>query len=363
MFEDDPQPGILAALPAVPLLADFERGGRRRVRLRTAGCTVDREIPVDEYSLAYIGPSDRFLGTFAAARARRRPCYAKLQIGTTHEIATVPNLPLIPNLYRKFAALRRLGVPGLLGCWNFGNAPTLNTFAAGRLMQDPPPASEETFLTATARDYFPRCAPGRVAAAWRHFSAAMEFHPFSMPFVYLGPVNYAPVCPWRLEPPARPLQGSWYVLEDYGDRLADCCGPFSPLEVECLLAALVRRWRRGLTELDAGLAPAASERHAGEEQRVAHMIACQFRSALHLFRFQRLRDAWLAAPTADRARAWQNVARAEVANLRACLPLVEADPRLGWHAGSFPHPHRFYDAPGIRRQIDALAALRRAVLP
>ena len=42
-----------------------------------------------------------------AARERGLRVMAKLQLGTTHELATVPSLPLIGNLYDKARALRR----------------------------------------------------------------------------------------------------------------------------------------------------------------------------------------------------------------------------------------------------------------
>lgn len=362
MFEDDPQPSLVAALPAVPVLADFERGGRRRIRVTTPAAQVDKEIMVDEYSLAYCGPSERFRGTFDAARARGLPCYAKLQLGTTHEIATVPNLPLIPNLFRKFTALRELGVTGFLGCWNFGNAPSLNTFAAGQAMAWPPTAAgdaaaEAAFLEHVAREYFPGCDVASVVAAWHAFAAAMDCHPFSISFVYFGPVNYAPVYRWSLDAPSRPLQGTWYVRDDFGDQLEQCRGPFTMDEIETLLGALVQRWDDGVRLLEQGLAGAAPCNHAREELGVAQMIGHQFRSTHHIFQFYRCRAAWLAEPTPANAAAWQAVVRDELAHLPACLPLVEADVRLGYHAGSFPHPHHCYDAARIRRQVAALTQL------
>jgi len=357
IYEADPQADIIHHLPeGATLLADFERGGRRHISLNRDTVHIDREIEIDEYSLVYVGPSPRFMGTFRAAHDRGVPCYAKLQLGTTHEIATVPNIPLIPNLYRKFQKMHEIGVEGFLGCWNFGNDPSLNIFAAGKLFDHVPP-DERGFLHAVAEEYFPGCRAEGVVAAWYDFCHAMEMHPFSHPFIYFAPVNWAVVHPWRLDPPSRPLEPTWYIRDDHGDKLEQSCGPFSMIEVEQMLGELVDRWAVGLTKLEAGLAPAEQGLHVIQELAVARMIGHQFRSTRNIFRFHRLRGAWLADKNAATTEAWKFTVREEIDNLRACLPSVEADPRLGIHQGSFPGPHRYYDAPRIRQQIVALEKL------
>lgn len=358
LYEPDPQSNLIAHLPRdISLLADFERGGSRRVTLQNDSIRIDREIAVDEYSLAYVGPSPRFTGACDAARARGIPCHAKLQLGTTHEIATVPNLPLIPHLYRKFARMRELHVRGFLGCWNFGSDPSLNTFAVGRLLAGPSAADETQFLHAVASEYFPGCDSASVVAAWHGFCRAMEMHPFSHAFIYLGPVNYALVYPWTLNAPAHPLRGSWHVRENYGDQLEECCGPFTLTEIEALLGELVARWQDGVKRLEAGLSVAAPSDRVTQELGVARIIGHQLRSACNLFRFYLARAAWLERADAATAAPLRRVIGEEIANLSACLPVVESDPRLGWHRGSFPRPHRFYDAPGIRRHREDLEGL------
>lgn len=358
IYEPDPQLEIIRAIPGnVALLADFERGGTRRIVLERDSTRLDRTIDVDEYSLVYVGPSARFTGTLAAARARDAPGYAKLQIGTTHEIATVPNLPLIPNLYRKFVKLRELAVDGFLGCWNFGNDPTLNTFAAGRLLQSPAPDDERTFLRAVAAEYFPGCDGEQILAAWHKFCRAMEMHPFSQMFIYFAPVNDAVVRPWKLDQPSHPLSGTWHVKDDYGDKLEECCGPFTLEEIELLLGELVDRWGAGVKKLEVGLAPAVPSLRVRQELSVARMIGHQFHSTRNIFTFYRLRNAWLAKRSVETTVAWKRIIRDEIGNLEACLPVVAADPRLGLHRGSTPAQHRFYDAPGIKKQIARLRAL------
>ena len=85
--------------------------------------------------LSYVGPSQRFKLIRELATSQGRDVYAKLQIGTTHEIASVSNLPLIPRLYRKASAFRRLGLGGFMGCWSFGNMLSLNTRAFNAFLE------------------------------------------------------------------------------------------------------------------------------------------------------------------------------------------------------------------------------------
>lgn len=99
-------------------MADFERGGIRK-----------DGVLINEYSLGYAGPSEQFLDSLKLARQRGIPVMVKLQIGTTHELATICSLPLIGNLYEKASFLRENHLEGFMGCWNFGNFNSANLFA------------------------------------------------------------------------------------------------------------------------------------------------------------------------------------------------------------------------------------------
>ena len=121
-YEAAPCRNMLARLPGdVTLLADFERGGLRR--------TTEGAVKVDEYSLGYAGPSEDFVQVKACCDRLGIPVMAKLQIGTTHELGTVPNLPAIGNLYEKARKMREMGIVDFMGCWNFGNFRSANSAA------------------------------------------------------------------------------------------------------------------------------------------------------------------------------------------------------------------------------------------
>ena len=179
-FEPDPQPSLLARLPHdVAVLLDWERGGHRAM-------PDGQEIFVDEYSLGYTGPSARFLSTYHEAKRHGLPVLAKLQVGATHELATVPNLPLLDHLYEKLAKVEELGLAGMLATWNFGNAISLNTAAVGRFVREEARPAPREFVTRLAAAYFPGADAPRVAQAVACFSAAMAWFPFSLNMLYWG---------------------------------------------------------------------------------------------------------------------------------------------------------------------------------
>lgn len=354
----EPQREVLDALPSgVAIMADWERGGQRAWQGRT--------IAVDEYSLGYSGPSERFLGSHTAAQGAGRPILAKLQIGTTHEVATVPNLPLLTNLHQKLVGLQDLGVAGFMGTWNFGSSLTLNTYAIRHFLDDPVAYRDrDRFLTTLAQTYLGTADPTAMIRAWECFAQAFEHYPFCIRFLYFSPLNDAPAHPLSFRYTAAPLGGSW-EKHTLGDRLEDCLGGFTMEDVTDALADVDRGWRVGLRSYEQALCnllPAARAEQlarAMDELRCAQMIGLQLRSAANLFRFHRERQILVErdgmTPPCDlpRTASLQRLMRDEIQNARAALPLVETDSRLGYHQEAHVH---MYSAALIR---DKLAQMER----
>jgi len=319
--EPDPQPQLLARLPKdVIVLADWERGGRRTM-------PDGRENFIDEYSLSYVGPSERFMALHDAATQQGLATMVKLQVGTTHELATVPNLPLVDHLYEKLCKAEALGVAGMLATWNFGNAFSLNTAAVAQFIDDPQRPAPEEFVARLAAHYFPGANAGAVACAISQFSAAMAYYPFDMSLLYYGPSNYALVYPLTLEP----LQGksmSWsWMMHPRGDKMSEATGQFSIEEIIHYFSLLIPAWEQGIILLETALA-GCQHPHKTEELGVARVIGCCYRSSLNAFRTYLLRRD----RPADMAEQFQLILSDEIANIETALPLVTTDARLGFHA-------------------------------
>jgi hypothetical protein len=176
---------IIKALPEdVILMADFERGGYKDLLRR-------KHFFMDEYSIGYSGPSEKFLRLFDETGRKPMRYMAKLQLGTTHELATVVSLPIISSLYKKADFLRKNNLAGFMGCWNFGNAlPNLNVEAFNYFVSPQSPDDEESALRNFAEMKFPNCNIDLILAAWKQFERTMYYHPFTILFIYFGVQNY-----------------------------------------------------------------------------------------------------------------------------------------------------------------------------
>ncbi len=341
-YEKAPYPGIISHLAHdIVLMADFERGGGKAI-LGMRRC-------IDEYSLSYVGPSGQFMKTVKAARNSGIAVLAKLQIGTTHELATVPNLPLIGHLYEKAKAMRKGGVSSFMGCWGFGSMTTANTEAFNRFILSGVFPGRKTALMEFAGDYFPNCRSDLVASAWEQFAEAMKSYPFSLPFLYSGPVNYTLAYPLRPKSlSGRPMGRSWQ-MDRRGDDLRPSLEPYGLDDVIRGLGGVAGNWMKGVKLLERGLQNSDGEitRKELDNARVCYHV---FRSAWNTYRVYRLRLEWRES----KMDAFRRIAANELDNLEAVLPLVRRDKRFGYHSEA--HGYMF-NAASIRRKVRELKTL------
>ncbi|MEX0775405.1 MAG: hypothetical protein WD042_06790 [Phycisphaeraceae bacterium] len=316
MFYDDPHEPIISQLPTnILLMSNFEDGQP----ISRGG----RELVCREYSLGIEGPSPLFVDQARLAQQRGIDTVAKLQIGTTHELATVPNLPAIPSLYRKFRAMRDNGLTGYLGTWNFGCSRTLNTWAVGKLSRNNTLPTEEQFLRETCAEYFGSDADaGKVVQAWQGFTEALQHHPMNLAFLYFSPLNYTLAYPWPQERGRAKMARSW-TNEPWGDDLGQCLPPYSLDEVIQLLGAANRAWSNACASYHHGLAACqGAKERVQAELASAHYTGLCFTSAHNLFRWYR--GVLAGQPDLD-------LIDAELACCARALPLLERWPQLGFH--------------------------------
>lgn len=220
MYAPHPQADLIKRLhPDITVMADFECGGMAPI--------VGKERIVNEYSLIYVGPSERWTAITTCAGEYGHRCGTKLQLGTTHEMATAANMPLVGNIYAKLACLRRADCEGIFGTWNFGNRFTINTAAAGRFFSQSATPDKNTFLSGLARDYLGLGDSRAFVKAVELIEDAFRFYPLCNQFIYFGPINFALALPLDAAPLAgKPLTVSCSNTER-GDQWENSLGPFS----------------------------------------------------------------------------------------------------------------------------------------
>jgi len=250
MYAPYPQSDLIRRLdPDIRLMADFECGGKVQ--------RYGRERPVDEYSLIFVGPGRGYELATECARRHGNPVLAKLQVGATHELATVANMPLVGNLYRKLDYLYRAGCEGFLGSWTFACRFTMNT-AAIALFLKKPGMSREVFLADLCRTYFGAEDTARFVSAIDGIEAAFEHYPITNPMLHRGPLNYAPAYPLDGTPlQQKPLPPN-YDRGEFGDAWEQCLGPYSLEDVGWGFTRMAADLRPAVEELERVLFPSRS---------------------------------------------------------------------------------------------------------
>lgn len=350
----------LASATRVPkgvvLQHNFETGGIHR--------QLGKSRPLYDYWLSVVGPSPIFREAARVSRAKGINISAKLQVGCSHENATVPFVPVPGLLYAKYRILHDLGVSGVMQSWYFGNYPSLMTRAAGLLSFAPFPTNESEFLRALAlRDWPRHAAP--VVRAWKLFRRSYENYPATHLFGYYGPVQDGLVWPLHLIPQNRPLSPTWKLgYPPSGDYLADCLSSeFALREVVTLCRRMAQLWQRGLRHLGKAYAASSKTETQQREWDVARAIGLQFDSAADILRFYQLRETLVEANGRSALRPldeMKNIVQKEITRRCAMIDLCQAEPTVGFHSEA----EGFKITPALlRRGIRSLESLLKKEFP
>jgi hypothetical protein len=339
-----------------------------------------REFVGGDYWISTPGPSDRFERVAKAAREKRTPVSAKIQTGTSHEVASVPYVPVPSLLYRKFAAMRRLGVSHTMLCWYFGNYPGLMNKAAGELSFEPFPQDENAFLNRLASLYWGQQDAATLVKAWRDFADGYQHYPLTNLFQYYGPMHDGPVWPLLLKPADAPLTPTWLLASTLtrqpwppsGDRVGESFKELLTLDETVELARrMSSAWERGIQTLSS-----LESRFADQPERlldigVARALGIQFRSGYNILHFYRLREQMARSEGPERLQMLQQltaIVREELEQSHRLLALCERDSRLGFHSEAegykyFPEKIRWrmqqlrnvlaHDVPAVEKLIRA----------
>jgi len=320
-YYDKPCREVIERLPKdVILMLGFERGGTQDYCGR-------KNAVVDEYSISYAGPSEQCRESLAAAKECGLRTAAKLQFGTTHELATVVSLPLIGNIFRKADFIRRNNIIGFMGCWNFGNMLSANTAAFNYFLSEDAPSDEAGALQTFASNYMPGCKPVETMKAWYSFAAAMLNYPFGIPYLYAGPTNYS----LAYIPSPKALNdissGRAWLNDKRGDDLSGCLSDFSLDEVIAGFEKLSVTWAEGVSQLESALSGSDSE-NAVSELTNAKVCGAAFHSTMNTFKFYKLRLDW----SEEKIEEYKSIVKDELAVLEEIKPVVGSDKRFGYHS-------------------------------
>ena len=304
-----------------------------------------------DYWLSYPGPSDMFSLSARAAKRTGNPMYAKMQVCSSHEIATVPYIPAPGILFDKYKAASELGVSGIMECWYFGNYPSLMNRASTELCYLDDYSDKDAFLLELAARLYGRSRAERIAAAWRAFEEGYRSYPTNIMFSYYGPMHDGVV--WELAPIPKnlPLPRSWLLLDPPdGDRIGECLFKGHTLEEAITLAErMCSAWERGLA-----LLPLSG---SDEARSCAEAIGLLFASGRNILKFYKLREQLGSEKCSEPWSAvteMEGIAALEAENSRRMIEICERDPRIGYHSEA--EGYKFFPEK-LRARIDKLDSL------
>ena len=331
-----PEKDRLALIESLPqdisLQATFEMFENREQRGTATRCV--------DYTVSFAGPGQYFSSEAEAAHRRGLPLYAMSNTGgMTWDFGMVPYEPVPYQWARRHRALLKAnadwGLCGLMESHHMGWWPSVVSELAKWSFWRPHTTSETILPRIAGRD-FGEDGAGAAIEAWRHWSEAIGDY---------VPTNEDQYGPFRVGPAYPLLLGEGEIEFPAADHahfgsaiLKTAYRPHDPAildgEIACL-EAMAARWSQGIEAMGQAVA-AAPERKREEGGRMLGLgkfIGCCVRTTIHVKRWWQTRqelagtDAGAADEVLDRLEA---LGRAEIENVKAAIPLVELDSRLGW---------------------------------
>ena len=279
-----------------------------------------------DYWLSYVGPSQRFRKFAALCPSGTKPG-AKLQVGCSHELATVPYLPVPGLLYRKYREMYKLGVDTVMQCWYFGNYPGIMNKAAGLLSFEDFSSDEHTFLSELLQPEWGKYTD-TIAEVYQQCSEAYSNYPLSNAMQYYGPFHDGVVWPLYCNEQNLPLAPTWQTNYPVsGDSIGES------LENHTLDEAteLARRLSTGWSDAIAKLLPLKNE-FSGFPERLLdidllHTLELHFITGYDIFNFYSERRK-----NCGTTPLMKEILQRQIKISREVAELCRKDSRLGFHS-------------------------------
>jgi len=286
-----------------------------------------------DYWLSYVGPSPLFKETALEAIEQGKEMFMKIQVCCSHEVATVPYVPVPGILFDKYQAARKLNVTGVMQCWYFGNYPSIMSKAAGELAFLSDFSDKDGFLKKLAGIYFGSSNAEKAVKAWNAFEKAYTQYPLNIMFSYYGPMHDGPVWELQLLPKNYPLSRSWQTLDPtIGDRIGESLLSGHSLDEAITLTDRMKEgWAEGTKLLER---ISTGDEAYLEQLSVAKALDILFSSGNNILRFYSLRESLGCQKGDPKAilKKMRAIIADEIKNSNALKALCLKDSRLGYHS-------------------------------
>ena len=303
-----------------------------------------------DYWQSYVGPSNEFKGMALAAEKAGIRMGAKIQVGCSHEVATIPFVPVPTVLWKKYKAMYNLNVSNVLQSWYFGNYPGIMNKTAGELVFDESiktgfcetdsefTLDHDRFLLGIAKTEWGKHAL-RVVDAWKQFYEGYSNYPMDAAFQYYGPMHDGVVWPLHLFPTHTPLCPTWKLdFPTSGDSIGECMISFTIKEEITLCELMVKYWKKGVEILKEISDDFQEDEGRLKDIAVTEALGIQFESGLNILKFYDLRDEILEGDTEqenikiEKLNEMESIVKGEINRSMQMIELCKFDSRLGFHS-------------------------------
>ena len=366
---------LLRALPTdITLLVTFEMFDQVRHGNVTHVCV--------DYTASFAGPGQYFKSEAEVAHHRKIRLYAMSNTGgMTWDFGVIPYEPVPFQWARRYTALleshRKWGLSGLMESHHYGWWPSFVSELAKWAYWKPSPSIPEMAAAIARRDYGADAAPG-VIQTWKAWSEAIRHYIPTNEDQY-GPFRIGPSYPLVFHPSlstSKDLKvpeawhawhGNRVVFSTYRPMESEHQSP-GPARVQVEIRSLRKMsalWQKGLRSLENALKrmPSAKRPNGGQLLNLGRFMLNMMTTVIHVKQWWLLNQQLLTAKGRYRSQSLLDmmvaVARHEIRNAAATIPLVEKDSRLGWE----PSMEYMTDAEHLRWKIAQVKIVLSAEIP
>lgn len=255
---------------------------------------------VVDYSMGIIGPGERALSEWKAAKARGLETSAKVQVNTTWEGSTVPALPVFPLVEEHIRRLKDEGVSHLMLSWTLGGYPSENLMHVSKYFSESVKIPEEN---------------DKIRQACEIFSKAFCEYPFDIKVLYYGPQNGGPSNLLFDKPTGYNATMTCYAYDD-----VEKWRSIYPLDVfENQFDKMCSLWETGLELL--------KDEPECETVIMARAAYCLYKASLNQVRFYRSRES------GDK-EGMLKAAKSELLTAKSMLELMNKNAAIGFEAAN-----------------------------
>ncbi len=306
---------------------------------------------VIDYSMSVVGPGEKSLQSWGAAKARGLRTAAKVQFNNTWECSAVPFLPVFQLLEEHLIRLNESGVSGLMLSWTLGGYPSLNLELAAEYYWDTDVGTVtgvKAGFSELLRDKFGSAAGQSIADASAAFSKAFQDFPFDLNVLYLAPQNFGPANLLYMQPTGFEATMMGFPYDD----LRKWRGIYPESIFAEQFKKLSNGWKKGLRLLKKSRKLVSGDvREFDDLMTSASAAYLHFHSTYLQIAFVMTRNRYLAAKnqyTRIKAhRKLTEIVREEVDNVRHLYDLVISDSRIGFEASN----HYYYTVQDLKEKV------------